>query len=648
MILDTECLVDHDRHWHVQQYGTVLSMAFAQDTLFVTFQASNAVHKIERVGGRKGQLEVFAGDCRRSGHCNQCGISARFDSPQALLAVDSGFLVADSNNHCIRRVYGHTKCVTDFAIGFGIAYPSHLAHCGNDILVADSNRRRILCISLDHGVFILGCFHSPCITSIGADGDIDKIVYFTTSEEYFGAAHSLWVLRSDGSYTSIQGGIGFKDGTESQALFSNNVKIASCSAHGMLLVDAGNNAVRCLHDSKVTTVIDLLRRSIDGGPFIPIHCIEDPTQQNAYFVSVCRHHPDADWDNFWGVKLLRIVVQPCLQTNETIQTLQLSSLDSPEFSDVTFVVQDRQIHCVRAVLCVTSEYFRAHLSHSGPEVIYIHDATSQQGFRATSLILGCIMPLGGLRGEGNLVGICKFVRHQCQSMRCVETLQFGDLRIWKSQNLESGKCHYESRIKVSMLPKTATGFGLLQTVPPGPSLFMQFQPIGFHGPRTEPEYKLFFFALSLLVVQQMLFIQFGDFDAIISPPLVGGYWYDAFHCVLEFLVVGTVKLTAATVIEVHGLADRFLLPSLKLECLDQLGSCLTLATGLDLVDKVRACKDDDLRERVFILAKQRGTMAMQPKSSYCSAPVVLLFGVPAYWLNLSIQPSRLSIGKYHK
>ena len=98
----------------------------------------------------------------------------------------------------------------------------------------------------------------------------------------------------------------------------------------------------------------------------------------------------------------------------------------------------------------------------------------------------------------------------------------------------------------------------------------------------------------------------------------------------------------------HGLADRFLLPSLKLECLDQLGSCLTLATGLDLVDKVRACKDDDLRERVFILAKQRGTMAMQPKSSYCSAPVVLLFGVPAYWLNLSIQPSRLSIGKYHK
>ena len=125
---------------------------------------------------------------------------------------------------------------------------------------------------------------------------------------------------------------------------------------------------------------------------------------------------------------------------ETIQNLHLSLLDSPEFSDVTFVVQGRKIHCVRAVLCVTSEYFRAHLSQRwrGTEDVEIHDASSQEGFRATSLILGCI---GRLRGEGNLVGICKFVRHQRQRQQCVETLQFGDLGIWKSQNLESGKCH---------------------------------------------------------------------------------------------------------------------------------------------------------------------------------------------------------------
>ena len=113
-------------------------------------------------------------------------------------------------------------------------------------------------------------------------------------------------------------------------------------------------------------------------------------------------------------------------------------------------------------------------------------------------------------------------------------------------------------------------------------------------------------------------------------------------------MVGTVTLTAATVIEVHGLADRFLLPSLKLECLAQLDSCLTLATGPDLVIEVCTCKDDVLRKKVFTLAEQRGTMAMQPKSSYCSAPGVPLVGVPAYWLNLIIQPSRLSIGKYHK
>ena len=113
-------------------------------------------------------------------------------------------------------------------------------------------------------------------------------------------------------------------------------------------------------------------------------------------------------------------------------------------------------------------------------------------------------------------------------------------------------------------------------------------------------------------------------------------------------MVGTVKLTAATVIEVHGLADRFLLESLKLECLDQLDSCLTLATGKGIVDKVCACKDNTLRSKVFTLATKRGAMAMQPKSSYCSAPGVPLFGVPAYWLTLIIQPSHLSIGKYHK
>ena len=113
-------------------------------------------------------------------------------------------------------------------------------------------------------------------------------------------------------------------------------------------------------------------------------------------------------------------------------------------------------------------------------------------------------------------------------------------------------------------------------------------------------------------------------------------------------MVGTVKLTAATVIEVHGLADRFLLESLKLECLDQLDSCFTLATSLDLVVQVRACKDKALRKKVFTLAKQCGAMAMQPQSSYCSAPGVPLFRVLAYWLTLIIQPSHLSIGKYHK
>ena len=432
MIVD--CLVD----LHLPRYGTVHSMAFAQGTLFAILQDSHAVYEIELLRGRRDLLRVFAGHSTQSGHLNQVGINARFNSPQALLADNGGLLVADSENHCIRRIIG--KEVTDFASGF--EYPSRLAHRGNDILVADF--KRILCISPDHhglpSISILGCFHSPCVTSIGADGDM---VYFTTADVYFGAEHPLWVLGSDGSWTSIQGGIGFKDGPESQALFSNNVEIASCSAHGMLLVDAGNNAVRCLHDSKVTTVIDLLRRSIDGGPLNPIHCIEDPTQQNAYFVSVCRHCPDSGWDNIWGVKLLRIVVQPCLQT---IQNLQLSLLDSPEFSDVTFVVQNRKIHCVRALLSVTSVYFRTQLLYSGTEEdIIIHDATSQQGFRATSLILGCI---GRLRGEGNLVGICKFVRHQRQRRQCLEILQFGDLGIWKSRNLESGTCHYESHIKV--------------------------------------------------------------------------------------------------------------------------------------------------------------------------------------------------------
>ena len=113
-------------------------------------------------------------------------------------------------------------------------------------------------------------------------------------------------------------------------------------------------------------------------------------------------------------------------------------------------------------------------------------------------------------------------------------------------------------------------------------------------------------------------------------------------------MVGTVKLTAATVIEVHGLADRFLLDSLKSECLDQLDSCFTLATAHDLLDLVYASKDNALRKKTFTLAKQHGAMAMQPKSSYCSAPGVPLFGVHAYWLTLIIQPSHLSIGKYHK
>ena len=58
--------------------------------------------------------------------------------------------------------------------------------------------------------------------------------------------------------------------------------------------------------------------------------------------------------------------------------------------------------------------------------------------------------------------------------------------MWKSRNQENVIMNLTSK---SILPKTATGFGLVQTVPQGPSLFMQLQPIGFHGPRTKPEYN---------------------------------------------------------------------------------------------------------------------------------------------------------------
>ena len=143
-------------HFH-SPWGIVVD---AHGTVFV---ADRDNHCLRKVAPGDGAVSTLAGKGGQVGYVEDQGASARFNGPSGLaLDADSHLIVADSGNHCIRRVttgYGRVNTVAGRAehAGFADGETGHQIAlfnrpCGiavdgdNVLLVADTENHRIRCV----------------------------------------------------------------------------------------------------------------------------------------------------------------------------------------------------------------------------------------------------------------------------------------------------------------------------------------------------------------------------------------------------------------------------------------------------------------------------------------------------------------------
>jgi sugar lactone lactonase YvrE len=133
-------------------------------TVFFSEPASHAIRKMTR----EGQVSLVAGKIGVSGKVDGAGAEARFSGPQGLaVAADNTLLVADTENHAIRKI-STAGVVTTLAGTLGVAgaengigtsarlnRPTGLAVLGNFVYVTEFANRIIRRISLEGQVDIL-------------------------------------------------------------------------------------------------------------------------------------------------------------------------------------------------------------------------------------------------------------------------------------------------------------------------------------------------------------------------------------------------------------------------------------------------------------------------------------------------------------
>jgi sugar lactone lactonase YvrE len=245
--------------------------ATAPDPQGNVFVADLNNHTIRRVTP-EGVVTTIAGLGGTSGYVNGTGSAARFSSPAGIVYAADGFLyVADANNHAIRRVNPSTGAVTTFAgpttatagtaDGAGTAArfngPAAIGiEPTGSFLVAESNNHSIRRITTAAVVTTVAGLKG---TSGAADGN-GTAARFNTPEGVTADAqgiiyvadfrnHAVRRIALNGDVTTVAGALavtGYIDGTVAQARLSGPNGVTALADGSVLIADYYNAALRTL------------------------------------------------------------------------------------------------------------------------------------------------------------------------------------------------------------------------------------------------------------------------------------------------------------------------------------------------------------------------------------------------------------------
>jgi DNA-binding beta-propeller fold protein YncE len=255
----------------------------ADGTLALVADTDN--HTIRKLVLATGQVTTLAGSAGSSGSANGTGATARFSSPAAVALAGAFALVADTGNHTIRRVDLATGEVTTLAGSAGssgavdgmgsiarFSAPRGIAldAAGGTALVADTNNHAIRRIVVatgqvttlagaaglpgsSDGAGALARFRYPRGVALSADGSAALVADFSNSTIRSIAVSSGAVT----TYAGSAGANGSVDGADSAARFGYPAGVAlSGNGSVTLVADTDNQTIRRL------SLVDLTPRVI--------------------------------------------------------------------------------------------------------------------------------------------------------------------------------------------------------------------------------------------------------------------------------------------------------------------------------------------------------------------------------------------------
>lgn len=228
----------------------------ATDGAGSVYVADSSNHTIRKIVIATGAVTTLAGTAGATGTANGTGMAARFNTPQGLAAPGDGNLyVADSGNHCIRKIDLMTAAVSVFAGTAGVqgtfSVPAGVAAGGDgNLYVADAGNRQVRKVTLA-GAVVSTLAGDGLYGTV--DGPGDKASFAAMSGITADGAGRLYVSDRDKhlvrmidiattNVTTLAGSSGLQggdDGTGTAARFSTPLGVAADGAGNVYVADSG-------------------------------------------------------------------------------------------------------------------------------------------------------------------------------------------------------------------------------------------------------------------------------------------------------------------------------------------------------------------------------------------------------------------------